>query len=149
MASNVKDLAYWLDKNPEMAAILGLALEQGAKISRSGEFIIDPSNIEEAENKRMRSYRYKPFPRHVHGWDGDGNHVFKEVTNAAEFDAALKDGWFEDNDPKNATKAQAKAASTVTHVVTDAASGRTEAQTTHPEQAASAKKPAKKSKAKK
>jgi hypothetical protein len=145
-----KDLVDWLAANPELAATLGLALEKGAKISRKGEFIIAPSNIEEAEDKKMRGYRYKAFPRHVHGWDAEGQPTYKQVENEAEFNAALKDGWFADNDPKNAKKATAKAASTVTHVVKDAASGRTEVETSHPDATAEPKaakkrkKPAKK-----
>jgi len=132
------DLADWLAANPELAATLGLALEKGAKISRRGEFIIAPSNIEEAEDKKMRGYRYKPFPRHVHGWHtdpqtGEPVPVQKEVQNTAEYEAALSDGWFADNDPKNAKKATAKEASTVSHISAGGPSGRSTVLTTHPE----------------
>jgi len=132
----------------ERAAELGLIPTSGAKISRRGEFIVNPSNIEEDEDKRQRRYRYKPWPKHVHGWDAAGEPVSKEVADQAAFDAALADGWCEDNDPKRKPKAVAKAASEASHRVVDAVSGRTALVTSHPEDV-NAPTPVKAKKAKK
>lgn len=76
------------------AATLGLIPEDGAKISSRGEFIIEPSNIENDENKKMRSYRPKEYPKTLHAWpDGAEEPITVSVRNRAEEDAAVAQGW--------------------------------------------------------
>lgn len=92
----------------QRAATLGLIPKDGAKISERGEFIVDPSNIEEDENKKMRTYRHKAFPCAVYGWGVNPNRFVPEgeqpieeqldlvVRNRAEFDRAIAAGWSAD-----------------------------------------------------
>ena len=75
-------------------ALLGLLPEDGAKISERGEFIVDPSNVENDENKKMRSYRYIEFPKTLHAWpDGDPSPVTLSVRNRDEEQKAVALGW--------------------------------------------------------
>ena len=84
----------------QRAGRLGLLPKDGARVSVSGEYIIEPSNIEEDENKKMRGYRYKEFPRSVYGWGLNPNQpeagegpLDLRVRNRAELDNALAAGW--------------------------------------------------------
>lgn len=87
-----------LNKLGARAAELGLLPENGANISARGEFIIGESNVEEAENKKQRAYRHKPFPKAVHAWGpdpvtGDDGPLQIIVNNPAELEKALAVGW--------------------------------------------------------
>lgn len=83
-----------LMKDLQRAAALGLIPQDGAKISAQGEFIIDPSNIEDDENKKMRSYRHKAYPSTVHAWpEGHAEPISLVVKNRAEEEAAVAQGW--------------------------------------------------------
>ena len=74
--------------------LLGLIPEDGAKISARGEFIVDPSNVESDENKKMRSYRYKEFPKTLHAWpDGEAEPLTLSVQNRDEEQKAVALGW--------------------------------------------------------
>lgn len=78
------------------AALLGLLPENGAKISQRGEFIIDGSNIEDDENKKMKTYRHVEFPKTLHAWPEDQPEPLTlGVKNRAEQDAAEAVGWSE------------------------------------------------------
>lgn len=133
MNKQQQDVFDGLMENLARAAELGLIPQKGASISKKGEFIVNPSTLEEAEDKKMRGYRYKAFPKHVHGWNAAGEPVSKEVADQHAFDAALADGWYADNDPKNAPKSAPKEASVVTHEVVDQRTGRTAVKVSHPE----------------
>lgn len=76
-------------------ALLGLIPEDGAKISARGEFIVDPSNVENDENKKMRSYRHKEFPKTLHAAHPDDADVPLTLTvrNREEETQALALGW--------------------------------------------------------
>lgn len=75
-------------------AMLGLLPEDGAKISARGEFIVDPSNVENDENKKMRSYRYKEFPKTLHAWpEGEAEPLTLSVKNRDEEQKAVALGW--------------------------------------------------------
>lgn len=75
-------------------AMLGLLPEDGAKISARGEFIVDPSNVENDENKKMRSYRYKEFPKTLHAWpEGEAEPLTLGVKNRDEEQKAVALGW--------------------------------------------------------
>lgn len=88
----------------QRAAALGLIPEDGAQISKSGEFIINGSNIDEIEDKKMRHYRHKDYPKTLHRLgpdvdvDGKQRHTAEDrvVGTKAEHLAALEDGWSED-----------------------------------------------------
>ena len=104
MASdNKQEVLDGLMRDLKRAAELGLLPREGASISVRGEFIVNPSNIEDAENAKMRRYRHKEYPKHLHGWGvneqnpeaGDGP-LFVEVRNAAEEEAAIAAGWSPD-----------------------------------------------------
>jgi len=91
--SNAK-LMDGIMKNLKRAAELGLIPQDGAKISARGEFIVDPSNIEDDENKRMRGYRHKNFPKVLHAWpEGREEPVELEVRGPAEEANAIAAGW--------------------------------------------------------
>lgn len=83
------------------AKALGLVPEDGSKVSRRGEFVVSPSNIELDEEKKMRGYRPKPFPTSVRRWGVDpttGQPGVEEavVEDKAALTAAIDAGWTED-----------------------------------------------------
>lgn len=76
------------------AALLGLIPEKGAQISARGEFIVEPSNIEKLEEKKMRGYRPKNYPKAMHAWpEGEAEPQMLVVKNAAEEQNAIAVGW--------------------------------------------------------
>lgn len=79
------------------AAELGLVPQDGARISQRGEFIIEPSNVEEDENRKMRNYRHKDYGtsgKMLHAWpEGEEAPVTLVVYNAAEERNAIALGW--------------------------------------------------------
>lgn len=89
-----------LMRDLKRAAELGLLPADGAKISPRGEFIVKPSNIEDEENEKMRRYRHKEYPKHLHGWGVDETNpeagegpLFVEVLSKEEEDNAIAAGW--------------------------------------------------------
>lgn len=87
-----------LMKDLARAAELGLIPQEGAKISARGEFIVNPSNIEEDEDKKMRGYRHRDFPKTMHAWGPDPvtgieGPLSLEVKNRAEEENAVSAGW--------------------------------------------------------
>lgn len=94
---NEKDLMGRLMADLKRAGELGLIPQEGAKISQRGEFIVDESNIEEDENKKMRGYRHKEYGSHgktLHGWDDEKDEpVTLSVKNPQEEAKALELGW--------------------------------------------------------
>lgn len=82
-------------QDPIRAAQLGIIPNGDNKVSKRGQFIVDPSNIEDAENKKMRGYRYKDFGtsgKTLYGWS-EGGPVDLVVYNRAEEEKALAAGW--------------------------------------------------------
>lgn len=91
-----------LMKDLARAAQLGLIPQEGAKISPRGEFIVNMSNIEEDEDKKMRGYRHKEYPKDVHAWGPDPatgveGPLSLTVRNRAEEDNAIAAGWSPDS----------------------------------------------------
>lgn len=83
-------------RDPIRAAALGLIPEPGMKVSDRFQFIVNPSNVEEMEDKKMRSYRHKEYPKMLHGWpEGEAEPVALIVKSRAEQDRALAAGWSE------------------------------------------------------
>jgi len=81
-------------RDPVRAAALGLIPEPGMKVSERFQFVVNPSNVEEIEDKKMRTYRHKEYPKMVHGWpDGEEEPVALIVKNRAEEDKAVAAGW--------------------------------------------------------
>lgn len=83
------------------AKALGLVPEDGSKVSRRGEFIVNPSNIELDEERKMRGYRPKPFPSSVRRWGVDpvtGQPGVEEVVveDQAALTSAIEAGWTQD-----------------------------------------------------
>jgi hypothetical protein len=91
------DLMGKLMRDMQRAAMLGLIPAEGAKISARGEFIIEPSNIEADEDKKMRGYRHKDYGKSgkmLHGWpEGAEEPVALVVYNAIEEERAVAAGW--------------------------------------------------------
>ena len=99
-AAQKQDLMGKLMRDLNRAAALGLLPQDGARISARGEFIIEPTNIEAEENKKMRGYRQQEFPKALHGWGVDPNApeagegpLELVVKNRAEEANALAVGW--------------------------------------------------------
>lgn len=95
---STQELLDGLMRDAKRAAELGLIPQSGAKISGRGDFIVHPSNIEDDENAKMRGYRHKEYPKHLHGWGIDETNLeagplFVEVRNKDEDQAALAAGW--------------------------------------------------------
>ncbi len=90
-----------LMRDIQRAAALGLIPEEGMTISKRGEFLIGGSNIDEMEDKKMRNYRYKAYPKTLHKW-GKDKHSKEEgaqtliVRDKAAHAEAEGDGWSED-----------------------------------------------------
>lgn len=87
-----------LNKLGARAMELGLIPDDGAKISKRGEFIVGESNVEEDENRKQRGYRHKSFPKAVHAWGpdpvtGEEGPLQFIVNNAAELEKAIAVGW--------------------------------------------------------
>lgn len=79
------------------AAVLGLVPEKDGTVSERGEYIIEPSNIEELENKKMRGYRYVEYGtsgKMLHAWpEGSPEPTALIVYNRAEEEKAVALGW--------------------------------------------------------
>lgn len=114
-----------------------LELGDTSMVSKRGQFKVNPTNIEELEEKRMRGYRFKPFPMAVHGWGidplnatkGDGTPsnegpISIVVKTQAELEQALADGWSEV--PLTGPAAGGLKAPEYEYVLVDARTGRTE-----------------------
>lgn len=97
MAEEITDAALLsrVTADIKRLALLGLIPEEGAKISARGEFIVDPSNVENDENKKMRSYRHKEFPKTLHAAhpDNPDEPITLTVRNRAEEEQAVALGW--------------------------------------------------------
>lgn len=98
MAKSEQELMSGIMSDIKRAAALGLIPEEGAKVSRRGEFIVNPSNIDDAEDRRMRGYRPIPFPKAVRRWGVDavtGQPGVEEtvVADQAALNVALQAGW--------------------------------------------------------
>lgn len=101
MAKSDQDLMSGIVADIARAKALGLVPEEGSKVSRRGEFIVNPSNIDLDEEKKMRGYRPKPFPTAVRRWGTDpltGQPGVEEMTvdDQAGLAAAVAAGWTED-----------------------------------------------------
>lgn len=99
----MSDVIDGIVKDINRARDLGLIPDGNGAVSKRGQFQIHPSNIEELENRKMRNYRYKPFPKAVHRWGVDPVHpgqppcqLDMDVKDAKELQAALEAGWSED-----------------------------------------------------
>ena len=98
MAKSDQELMSGIVADIARAKALGLVPEEGSKVSRRGEFIVNPSNIDLDEEKKMRGYRPKPFPTSVRRWGVDlmnGQPGVEEVVveDAAALKAAEAAGW--------------------------------------------------------
>lgn len=103
MEEALKTIQNGIIRDPVRAAALGLIPAEGHNVSERFQFIINPSNVEELEDKKMRSYRPKDFGRSgktLYGWGIDPNHpelgdgpLDLVVYNKAEEEKALAAGW--------------------------------------------------------
>ena len=99
MAEEIEDakLLSRVMSDMKRLALLGLLPEEGAKISARGEFIVGQSNVEEAEDKKMRSYRHKEYGvsgKMLHAWpEGQPDALMLVVKNRDEEENALAAGW--------------------------------------------------------
>lgn len=78
--------------DPARAAAIGLVAHPDGKISARGEFIVSPDSVAESEDRRMRGYRYKEYPKAVNRWNGSENEQTTAETKADE-ETLLASGW--------------------------------------------------------
>lgn len=97
MAKSEQDLMNGIVKDIARAKALGLVPDENGKVSARGEFIVNPSSIEEDEDRKMRGYRPKPFPKMVRRWGvtvmGQPGVESRTVDDQKELEAALAAGW--------------------------------------------------------
>jgi len=81
-------------RDPVRAAALGLIPEKIGTVSERFQFIVNPSNIEEMEDKKKRGFKFREYPKMVHGWpEGEEEPVALIVKNRAEEEKAVAAGW--------------------------------------------------------
>lgn len=98
MANDNQALMDGIVQDVARAQALGLMPDKGNKVSRRGEFKVNPSSIDEDEDRKMRGYRPKPFPKMVRRWGVDaqtGQPGVERTTVAdqAALNVALQAGW--------------------------------------------------------
>lgn len=82
--------------DPIRAAQLGIVPQGNNTISKRGDFIVNESNIEEAENKKMRGYRHREYGKSgkaLYFWHETKGPLELVVFNPAEEKAAAAKGW--------------------------------------------------------
>lgn len=88
-------------KDMARARELGLVPDKDAKVSARGQFIVNPSSIDETEDRKMRGYRPKPWPTAVRRWGADPLTGLPGVEEKVVHDqvgltSAEAEGWTED-----------------------------------------------------